>query len=43
MTMMPFGQYAVQWLKDNAYVLTPAAHRTYRTALHSHVVPFLRV
>lgn len=27
MTMMPFGQYAVQWLTDNAYALTPGTHR----------------
>jgi integrase len=38
--MTPFAQYAVQWLEANAYALTPATYRSYRTIIHAHVVPF---
>jgi integrase len=40
--MIPFAQYAVQWLEENAYSLTPATYRSYRTVIHSHVVPFFK-
>jgi integrase len=40
--MMPFGQYAAQWLEANAYALTPATYRSYRTVIHTHVVPFFK-
>src|SRR5687768_16843675 len=39
-TRMPFAQYAVQWLETNRYTLTPATYRSYRTAVHTHAVPF---
>jgi integrase len=38
--MMPFAQYAVQWLDTNKYALTAATYRSYRTIIHTHVVPF---
>jgi integrase len=40
--MMPLGQYAAQWLETNAYALTPATYRSYRTVIHTHVVPFFK-
>jgi len=40
--MIPFAQYAVRWLEENAYSLTPATYRSYRTVIHTHVVPFFK-
>ncbi len=40
--MMPFGQYAALWLEANAYALTPATYRSYRTIIPTHVVPFFK-
>jgi integrase len=40
--MMPFAQYAAQWLEANAYALIPAPYRSYRAVIHTHVVPFFK-
>src|SRR5687767_2009982 len=40
--LRPFAEYAVQWLEMNAYALTPATYRSYRTIVHTHVVPFFK-
>jgi integrase len=40
--MMPMAAYAVQWLDANAYALTPATYRSYRTIIHTHLVPFFQ-
>jgi hypothetical protein len=38
--MKPFAQYATEWLEESAYALTPATYASYRTIIHTHVVPF---
>jgi integrase len=35
-----FAQYATEWLEQSAYALTPATYASYRTIIHTHVVPF---
>jgi integrase len=40
--MMPLAAYAVQWLDANAYALTPATYSSYRTMIHTHLVPFFQ-
>jgi hypothetical protein len=40
MRRIAFARYAMQWVEENAYALTPSAYASYRTAIHQHVVPF---
>ena len=41
MSRIAFGRYAMQWLEENVYALTPSTYASYRTAIRQHAVPFL--